>query len=209
MDEDIKEMTSKDILNYWEKLEIYNDDSKKALFLLGYLIGKIGNVQKNKEIKNKPILNKINFQGMGTEKLIRLSNDIFEKLIQYKTKKGEILLNFSENNNSYSIFKMWFEKKMIGNNLSNQENVFYVLSGYAFENYLIRKKSKEKYFEELKITSEYVGRLKDEVDNKEIEIILEKAKKLADEHKYSEARNILKPILNKIKEDNNEVDKDD
>ena len=98
MDEDIKEMTSKDILNYWEKLEIYNDDSKKALFLLGYLIGKIGNVQKNKEIKNKPILNKINFQGMGTEKLIRLSNDIFEKLIQYKTKKGEILLNFSENN---------------------------------------------------------------------------------------------------------------
>ncbi|PWB54324.1 MAG: hypothetical protein C3F06_04545 [Candidatus Methanoperedenaceae archaeon] len=57
----------KDIFEYWKDIEIYGDDCKKALFMLGYLIGEIGYAQSDSGHKKKPILNKINFQGMGKE----------------------------------------------------------------------------------------------------------------------------------------------
>jgi len=177
-----------EIHEFWKDTEIYSDEKRKALFLLGYLIGEIGKKQDAKDIKNKPILNKINFQGMGKEKVMRLENEILEKLRQYK------ILEFNEN--IFSLSHILLEKNMNNWKLSNQENVFYVLSGYAFSNYIVRKKSKEKYFGELKEKSEYIEKLKEEGKNigKEEEI-LEKAKKLSEQNKYSDARK----ILNKIK----------
>ncbi|MHA1227499.1 MAG: type I-B CRISPR-associated protein Cas8b/Csh1, partial [Candidatus Hodarchaeales archaeon] len=64
-----EENLPKEIVSFWRDLEIYQDDCKKILFLLGYLIGEIANAQKSSELTKKPILNKINFQGMSTEKL--------------------------------------------------------------------------------------------------------------------------------------------
>ena len=125
---------------------------------------------------------------MGKEKVMRLENEILEKLRQYK------ILEFNEN--IFSLSHILLEKNMNNWKLYNQENVFYVLSGYAFSNYIVRKKSKEKYFGELKEKSEYIEKLKEEGKNigKEEEI-LEKAKKLSEQNKYSDARK----ILNKIK----------
>lgn len=188
-------MLPKDILDHWSRVVLYKEEEKRALFLLGYLIGEIGNAQSVTGHKKKPILDKINFQGMNVEKLIRLSNDVLEKLKQYD------LLQYNED--TYSLLKSLIDNNIPSWSSSNQENVFYTLSGYAFSNYLVRKRSKSKYFEELKRASEYVEKIKeDSGKTREMETILEDAKKLAEENKYYAARETLKNIytFNKGKE---------
>ncbi|MHA1854739.1 MAG: type I-B CRISPR-associated protein Cas8b/Csh1 [Promethearchaeota archaeon] len=181
------EMIPKEIFKYWENLEIYQDNQKKGLFLLGYLIGEVGNQQKVKDIKNKPILNKLNFQGMGTEKLSRLSSDILEKMRQFK------LLEFNES--IYSASHLLIEENFKNWSLSNQENVFYILSGFAFSNYLIRKRSKESYKKELEAKIQLIKIMKSKENNvKKFKKLLSEAKAKADEHKYYDARQILKEI---------------
>lgn len=115
-----------EIKKFWEDIGVY-DDPRKTAFLLGYMIGGIGNKQWKSGHKNKPILNKINFEGMNVQAIIRLTNEVFEKMVQYK------ILRLYE-----SLFYQY--KKMIdmyshGWSLSNQENVFYILSGYSFATY--------------------------------------------------------------------------
>jgi len=104
--------------------EMQYDEPRVAMFLLGTLIGSIGNAQYNSESKKKSILNKITFQGMNKNKVIRVSNEIFEKLIEYKQ------LDFCEMR--FSEFKRLIDNKIEDWPLSDQDNVFYILSGYAF-----------------------------------------------------------------------------
>jgi CRISPR-associated protein Csh1 len=179
-----------EILEYWKNLEIYNDDCKRALFLLGYLIGEVGRAQDTKYIKNRPVLNKINFQGMGVEKLIRLSNDIFEKLIQYDK------LRYNEN--IYSVLKQKIDKNIKEWSLSNQENVFYILSGYAFSDYIVLEKYikykssiEEKIEQKEKEIQEMEGKGKDVTKQKEL---LCEAKKKFKEEKYKDANESLEKI---------------
>ena len=181
------EMIPKDIFEYWDNLEIYQDNQKKGLFLLGYLIGEIGSKQHSKQIKNRPILNKINFQGMGTEKMNRLLSDVLEKLKQYK------LLDFKEN--VYSASHLLIEENIKNWSLSNQENVFYILSGFAFSNYLIRKRSKDSYIKELQEKMQLIDKMKKEGKNvEEFEKLLSEATAKADEHNFYDAKEILKQI---------------
>jgi len=184
---EVEELLPKKILEYWTSTEIYNDECKKALFSLGYLIGETGNAQSGTGHKKKPILNKINFQGMGLEKLAQLSNEVLEKLRQY---------NISQyNEDIYSALKLLMDRNISQWNLSNKENVFYVLSGYAFSNYMMRKRSKDKYFEELNKKAEYIKKVKDEGKNTEKEeAILKEVIELGDEYKYSDARKLLEKI---------------
>jgi CRISPR-associated protein Csh1 len=117
--------------------EMKYDEQKTAMFLLGTLVGKIGNAQYNKSISGKKtILKKINFQGINPNKLIRLSNEIPEKLIEYKQ------LQYCEMR--YSQFKQLIDKNIKDWDLSDQENVFYLLSGYAYETKLALNKAKDK-----------------------------------------------------------------
>ncbi len=58
------------------------DEQKTSMFLLGYLIGEIGKEQKNPETNKKPILDKINYNGMSLNKLLILTNEVFDKLNQ-------------------------------------------------------------------------------------------------------------------------------
>jgi len=186
--ENEKLLLPKNILDYFTDLKIYIDRQKQALFLIGYLIGEIGsNQSQTSDTKKKPILNKINFQGMDYKKLMRLTNEIFEKLDQYK------ILSFNEN-----IFSA--AKRLLESNaqwqLSNQENVFYVLSGYAYSNYIGRKRSKDNYNEKLekaeKRITEKNEQGKDTAEDKEN---LVKAKNIAKENKFSEASKILVKII--------------
>jgi CRISPR-associated protein Csh1 len=112
-----------------------------SLFLLGQLIGEIGREQFNKGDNKKSILNKINFQGMDVNKLMRLFNDIFEKMKQYKVLSAET-------EKIYGISKELFDKNKCKWNLTPQENVFYILSGYSFTTYKIIISGKQKVIEE-------------------------------------------------------------
>jgi len=188
-------MLPKEILDYWSDIALYENEQRRALFLLGYLVGEIGNAQSATGHKKKPILDKINFQGMGVEKLIRLSNDVLEKLRQNKGSDGKTL--FEHNEDRYSIFK-----RLMDNNItiakwtqSNQENVFYTLSGYAFSNYLVRKRSKDKYDAKYRKRASYVEKAEEEGKNVEEEKgILKEAQELAQKFKYWEAGKVLEKI---------------
>ncbi|GCC11176.1 CRISPR-associated protein [archaeon] len=187
--EDIENLLPKEIVDYWRDMETYRDDSKKALFLLGYLIGEIGNVQSGTGNKKKPILNKVNFQGMESEKLIRLSNDVLEKLRQYG------ILRYNEN--IYSSLKMLIDSNIGDWELSNQENVFYVLSGYAFSNFISLQRYVKNIEEKIKQKEDDIQKVKNNgKDVSEYEQLVDEAKKLfyGEGKEYKKANEILKNI---------------
>ena len=106
--------------------EMSYDGPQAGLFLLGYLIGQIGVEQHNASptSKKKPILNKLNFMGMPLPKVQRLSSDIFEKLDQYR------VLPYNEG--VFAAMKALLDRNRYSWELTPQENVYYILSGYAY-----------------------------------------------------------------------------
>lgn len=117
--------------------EMQYEEENCALFLLGYLIGEVGNAQRNADLPSEPILNKLNYQGMSTIKIDRLINEIPEKLRQYKGRVKDKDINLLYlNNNTYGVCnKLWIKHRKDWK-LTNQENVLYILSGYSFNNML-------------------------------------------------------------------------
>jgi len=97
-------------------------DAQKALFYLGRVLGSVGSAQARKGHKTKPVLGKLNFNGMDCDDLQRLHKDLFEKCRQYD------VLHFNESN--FSKFTGLF----IPNDWSikPEEALFYLLSGYSF-----------------------------------------------------------------------------
>lgn len=107
-------------------LEMEYDEQQSAMFLLGYLIGEIGNAQyKRMGEDRKPILNKLNFGGIDKNKIIRLTNDIFNKLVQEKIRKY--------NEVTFSECKRLLDLNKDSWKLNKQENLFYILSGYGYD----------------------------------------------------------------------------
>lgn len=95
--------------------------TQKGLALLGYVMGVVAYAQYKSGLQNKPILEKVNYQGMTDEKIIRLFNDLFEKIRQYKVGYAE---------------RWWAAAKELyesgkDEQITSQERVFYLLSGYA------------------------------------------------------------------------------
>lgn len=129
--------------------EMGYDEPKSSLFLLGCLIGKVGNAQYNKG-SSKPILGKITFQGMNKSKLTRLINEVFEKLIEYKQ------LSFNEN--IFAECKKLLDLHINSWPLQDQENVFYVLSGYAYATHqaIVKSTNPQKESEAIKTKEEAV-----------------------------------------------------
>jgi CRISPR-associated protein Csh1 len=113
------------IKNYLNELNF--NKKQTSLFLLGTLIGDIG----SRQIKygNKPVLNKINFQGMGIDRIMILFNEIYEKLIQEK------MLN-TEKETIYSIAHGIFDREKNNWDLKPHENVYYCLAGYSYKTYV-------------------------------------------------------------------------
>jgi len=95
---------------------------QKALFYLGRVISQVGEAQYKSKHKSKPILKKINFNGMDADALLRLSNDLAGKAIQYT------IHNYTDWN--LSRFNKIFKKEKW--TLKNDENIFYLMAGYTF-----------------------------------------------------------------------------
>lgn len=100
------------------------DEQQTAMFLLGILIGEIGNSQYHRFDGKKPILNKLNFNGIDKSKLVKLSNEVYAKLEQEKIR------NFNEV--VYADFKKLLDSNLDVWKLNKNENLFYILSGYSY-----------------------------------------------------------------------------
>ncbi len=115
--------------------EMGYDEQKTALFLLGYLVGIVGNAQYSAGMEKKPILNKITYQGMSIKKIKEyFLNEVFEKLVQYKK------IQYADP--VFANAKPLLDKNIDRWELSDKENVFYILSGYAFSTFKTMNASK-------------------------------------------------------------------
>ncbi|MEA4979217.1 MAG: TM1802 family CRISPR-associated protein [Petrimonas sp.] len=103
--------------------EMGYSEQQQALYWLGRMIWKIGSAQYNKQHKQKPILNKINYNGMDYSKIQKLYVDVFELATHYNIVND---INYYSKEFSQKFpaeGKLWL--------LSPQESVFYILSGYS------------------------------------------------------------------------------
>lgn len=122
-----------EIKNYWKEMNF--SQQQATLFMLGYLIGEVGNKMRTPESSKKPILDKINYQGMNLKRILMLSSEIFEKLDQYKVRE------YNEVN--FAVMKRFMDKNIPCWQISDSENVYWILSGYAFNTYKIITSSKK------------------------------------------------------------------
>ncbi|SDZ39244.1 CRISPR-associated protein Csh1 [Proteiniborus ethanoligenes] len=134
---DISQLTISEEFREFIKDVGYSEE-QTSLVLLGKLIYEIGKAQAKNKLTSKPILDKINYQGMSLNKLQKLSNEVFEKLKQYKLITSDKSSYYLQN--IYTDHKTLFDKNINNWNLTSQENVFYILSGYAIGSRPIEKK---------------------------------------------------------------------
>jgi len=105
----------------------------KGVFYLGVLLHRVALDQYIKGHKSKPILKKINYQGMKTRDIQRLSLDLAEKLLQYRRMNAftDALMNR---------YHAYYDPVVAGaaTTLDELRNVFFLLAGYA---YMVGKKA--------------------------------------------------------------------
>ena len=103
----------------------YTDD-QKALFYLGRVLGNVGYAQWKKDHKTKPILAKLNYNGMEAKAIMRLRLDLLEKCRQYN-----ILSYFNED--AFSKFHDYFRLEGWNKRMKPDEALFFLLAGYSFK----------------------------------------------------------------------------
>lgn len=118
--EEMEGMLDKELREWMDWLGL--GGARRGLFLLGWLIGKIGSTPEQLESK-KPILNKLLFQGMDRLKVMRLANEVYEKLRQYR------IADVNEGTYAGAIAYLASSRNELD---SPQENVFWILSGYSY-----------------------------------------------------------------------------
>ncbi|NLO90100.1 MAG: TIGR02556 family CRISPR-associated protein [Clostridia bacterium] len=128
-----------ELKNFMEDMKY--DETQAAMFLLGYLVGEVGNAQYRRSKENnsegtyKPVLNKINFNGIDKSKIMRLRSEIFNKLRQEK------ILQYNEK--IYAACTKLMDRNIKNWKLNKDENLFYLLSGYAYATTAPMKKKGE------------------------------------------------------------------
>lgn len=93
--------------------------NQKAMFFLGRMLNAVVYIQKD---KNKTVIDKLNYNGMGKDKIVRLRCDLYEKAKQYgKTNK----IIFDDNRFSeFFNFQTW--------EMDPNEALFFILTGFSF-----------------------------------------------------------------------------
>lgn len=121
------EQTASSENSYGEQVENFfkgmgYTDAQKALFYLGRVLNSIAYAQSNQGHDKKPVMAKLNYNGMDKDSIIRLRNDLSEKAKQYGI-IGKTDFNFSKFT-SYFNPNVWAMKP--------EEALFFILSGYSF-----------------------------------------------------------------------------
>lgn len=116
-----------ELSDYQQRIEGFFDrmkytDAQKALFYLGRVLNSVAYKQADKGYKAKPVLNKLNYNGMDKDDIVRLRKELAEKTQQYNLHKTTEY-NFS-----------WFTRYFDYNNWSMkpEEALFFILSGYSY-----------------------------------------------------------------------------
>lgn len=99
----------------------YNE-SQEALFYLGRVLNTIAYAQYQKGHTSKPIMNKLNYNGMDRDDIRRLRIDLEEKANQYDILE-KTHFNFSKFTEQFN-YNQW--------NIDPEEAVFFILAGYSF-----------------------------------------------------------------------------
>jgi len=108
----------------------------KALFFLGVLLNRVASEQYRKGHKTKPILKKVQFQGMSSKEVFRLYEDVLEKLRQYDLfNLGNEQIIAAFHRHCGKVEKEW--------PLSDHANVFYIMSGYGYQTSVSVNRKKE------------------------------------------------------------------
>lgn len=104
---------------------------QKGLFYIGALTYQIGSAQVQQKHKTKPILDKISYSGMNKADVLTFYEDLLDKVRQYKNVKScGWLLGKSEQIIKQIQSNLGHLDEL--NDISEQECVFYLMSGYAF-----------------------------------------------------------------------------
>lgn len=107
----------KRIENFFLRMEL--NEHQKAMFYLGRVLSSVKYIQKDKK---KTVIEKVNYNGMEKDQIMRLKNDLFDKARQYG-KTDKIIFSLSN-------FENHFESNNW--NMNPQEAVFYLLTGFSF-----------------------------------------------------------------------------
>lgn len=99
--------------------KMFLNQEQKAMFYLGRMLNAVEYIQKG---KTKTVIQKVNFNGMDKEDILRLRISLIEKAKQYNS-IGKVLFTDNEFGKHFN-FNDW--------NLSPQEAVFFLLTGYSF-----------------------------------------------------------------------------
>jgi len=118
--EETKSEFQKRIDHFFKKMDY--SEPEKAIFYLGRVLSSIAYAQYKKGHESKPVLNKINFNGMDSQTMVRLSLDLAEKARQYNIHR--------ETDWNFAMFREKFNEKDWP--LTKEQNVFYLMAGYSF-----------------------------------------------------------------------------
>ena len=114
-------------------------EEQKSLFWMGYAIKKIENIQFLNNIKSKPMLEKINYQGMNFNALEKLVNQIDEKISQYDVYGKNIGYALYMVHSTMSKYSLDSGKWPV----NNVSNVFLIMTGYTVASQLANPNKEE------------------------------------------------------------------
>lgn len=125
MEQEQQAVPAEEVINDFEqKIESFFrrmdfNDRQKAMFFLGRMLNAVTYLQHD---KNKTVIDKVNYNGMDRDDIVRLRVDLFEKAKQYG--KPEKVVFSDSHFSQHFDFEHW--------NMNPQEAVFFILTGYSF-----------------------------------------------------------------------------
>jgi len=108
-------------------------DAQKAMFYLGRALNVVAYQQFKKGYETKPVLNKLNYNGMDKDDIVRLRKDLGEKTQQFSL---HALTEYS-----FGQFTRLFDYNKWS--LKPEETLFFILSGYSYYEPAQKKENKK------------------------------------------------------------------
>lgn len=122
--------------------ELGLSEQEQSLFLLGVLLARVASEQyRSDQSKTKPVLEKLNYTGMSLPRVTVFANELFDKLRQYRLLSGDYA---AENELLFAEAVQRLTRHRSHWPLTDAENVYFVLTGYAYETGKVIQRGRDK-----------------------------------------------------------------